>query len=213
MWYEIIDRSGNQDGFFPTRESFLVYIKGMFKTDFYGDEFVYRPGVDNLVGINRFLSSCCHSWNDKQIEWENWVSNKYQYIDYKFMIKDAYGRIQNIPDLAVAAWNTQESKEEPYQRHLFMDDGLPWWDGNPKWELRAKRCRHMDWGRPQRRGYLQQKRAGYAPELIPYIRGKKRPRAMMWQEGRGRHHYRTPTTWKQRKLKKQYMERIIYGKR
>ncbi len=217
MWYTIIDRDENIIEVFENRLNLLIHIKGKFRVCYWGEDF-YRPGVDNLVYANKLLRNCCHNWNDKHREHPRygtgWVFIGFESYDY--MIKDAYGRVQSIRDLAIDAWNTKiPEKKDIWWGRWWCDlpDGLPWWDDESTWRLVGRRCKHIDWQPPKRRGYNQEKRSGYDPELRPYIRGKRRPVSLMMHKSRGNHHRKHQVTWKQRKLKKQYLEKIIYGNR
>lgn len=211
MKYYLINRENKWVELWDSRNDLLIDLKGQF--DFhYGME--YRAGVDNLVYSNNTLKKCCHNWNDHHREYGR-TGLYLEFVNlvyYDYQIIDGFGRIQNIPDLAIEAWSIKLPDESSwYPRYRSLENGTPWWSDDKRWNMIGRRCRHIDWQRPKRRGYIQEKRCGYDRDLMPYIRGIRRGSGLQGHKSRGSHHMNREVTWKQRKLKKQYMEKVVYG--
>lgn len=208
MEYQVInlDESKKYD-IFKSKRDLLIYVKKHEKDNF-------RSGVDHLVKDNSFLSRCCHHWGEWYTEWgcdrlwQRWSSKRYL---RELMIIDAYGRVVNIPDLAEEAFKITLPPEEKYPRYSpCLDDGTEWWEDSWWWTLHYKRCKNAG-----RLGYncrskkhLQQERRLSCDEMHkPFIRGKRTKHALNpwgWLESRTK----AQITWKQMKIRKQWMEHL-----
>lgn len=196
---------------YKSRRELLLHIKGCYSKDF-------RLGVDGLIRDNTFLNGCCHHWGETYKVWDHKFNPDTGHYIYKAhtylrssMIVDEYGRKANIPDLAKEAWAIKlPEKSKYYPRYSYMDDGTEWWEDSWWWTLhvkRSKRNAYLGYNGRSKKHLQQERKIACDPMHKPYVRGKRTP-MMLDTWGMAESRTKAQITWKQMKIKKQWMEKL-----
>ena len=206
MIYYVINEKGEYSRKFENKNDLLYMVQcgwGYHFTNF------YRKGVDDIYTMNTYLTNFCHSWGEYRAEWNHYRNSdtghwyyKRRAVPLEEKIIDQHWRTVNLQDLAIKAWYSNPINTE---KRTYWDSyrWSTWWEGDLRYEIYHKRCRHTDWSRPKRRGYRIEKCLGGDSLHKQYIRGKRLPRSLMMHKDRDRG--RLKLTWKQLKVKKQWM--------
>jgi len=211
MKYKVINKDGSKENVYRSKFELLTSIKESFEDNF-------REGVSHLINDNSFLRGCCHHWGEVYFYYDHLFdceSGKYIFkrraISKELMIIDEYGRIVNLPDLAKAALRIKlpEKKESygfyyPHNRYQWWEDSL-WWT---KYHERNKNANWVSYNGSKGKRLQQERRISCDKMHQPFVRGRRTKEALdPWGMAGGQ--VETQITWKQMKIKKQYMEKVL----
>lgn len=188
---------------FDTRYELLKFIKYNFYYTKDYDWNGFRKDIDNLVENNGILTKCCHNWNEFRYN----IIHDYEIIKekeyFEYMIIDPYDRIMNIPDLAEEAHNLHIKKEKR-KKYIYKPRVHP---ENCKWVLWKRRGAPPGYGYYREKTTQKERRIACDPMHKPYVRSKRNINYLNPYNIESKHCIQG--TWKNLKIKKQYMEKII----